>query len=696
MSIVNLLRPRSIAVVGATERLGFSGSVCKNLSLSDVADTTYFINPKRDQVFGKACFKSLEEIKDPIDLTVICIPKAEVTNILRQMANIGCHAAVLFASGYSETGKAEDKRDEEELLRLCKEFDISLMGPNCAGFVSYVAGVPAFGLDVEKIESHGKVGLIAQSGQICITMMQMEVLDFSYVVSAGNSSVLTMEDYLDFMVEDPDTGVITLYMEGITNPERFIEILVKARKKKKPVVVLKTGSSQKGMQIASSHTGSLAGSDKSFDAIFRKYGVIRVVDIQELITTALLLSTIKNLPDKPTFASMNLSGGETSVCADLAERCGLCVPDFAPETLSALKSFLPSYSTPNNPLDTTATLSYDPDGYAELVKTVMADDAIGMLLCGFTIMPYNPDPCIRLMAEGIRKAVDSGITKPIAMVSFAECSREKEIIEIFKAMNIPVMPSTLYSFRALKYLTDYLEYDEALRTVESAVPSGEAKGGEKAALSEHSSKLLLEKAGVPTSPSRLAAGKDELKACADYTGFPAVAKICSPDILHKSDIGGVKLNLNSLEELEAAYDVIMKNASEKCPDARIEGILVQKMVKSGLEILVGVTVDQQFGPMVMCGLGGVFVEIFKDVALYPAPLNAFEAKEMLSSLKSFKLLTGYRGGQTLDIDELVKTIVNISRFAAENKDTLVEMDINPIFVYEEGVCAADALVIKRA
>lgn len=694
MSIEKLLRPKIIAVVGASEKAGFSGSVCNNLSKLKNAENVFFINPKRDSIFGKRCYKSLYDVPEKIDMTVICIPKSGIPDVLSQMTRLDCHAAVIFASGFSETGKTEDKLEEKNLIALAKELNISIMGPNCAGFINYIDGIGAFGLDIDKITSHGKVGVISQSGQVCLNILDMRRLDFSYVISAGNSSVVTMETYLDFLVNDEETKVIALYLEGITNPKAFIETLRLATKKKKPVIVLKTGSSKKGSQIASSHTGSLTGSDGAFDAIFNKYGVIRVADMEELISTALLFSTIKKLPENANFASMNLSGGETGICADLGEKCGINFPDFTETTYKKLKKLLPSYSTPNNPLDTTATLSYDPKGYAELVKTVLSDENIGMVLCGFTVLPAAEDPCIRCMTEGIELALKNGETKPLAMVSFAECSREEEIVQRLKAVNVPVLPSTLYSFRVLKYLADYIEYVNIEHTLEDAIPNIKATGRKKKALSEKAAAILLEKAGVPVSTSMIAKTKEDLSACIAFTGFPVVAKICSPDILHKSDIGGVKLNIKTMEELEIAFDVIMRNAYKTNPDADIEGVLVQKMVVPGTEMFIGVNVDSQFGPMVMCGLGGIFVEVFKDVALYPAPLNKDEARKMIEGLKSWKLLNGYRGLASRDIESLTETIVNVSKFAAENKNTLAELDINPVFVYDKGVCAADALIVN--
>ncbi len=694
MSIDKLLKPQSIAVVGATDKPSLASCLCDNLNKSDRAEQVYFISARRDQVMGKPCYRSLAEVPAKIDMVVICIPQAGVPDILDQMAALDIRAAVVLASGYGETGTPAGKQAEKDLVAQARRLGISIMGPNCAGFINYNAGVPAFGLPVSNMACKGGLGVISQSGQVCSNLMDVGRLDFSIVVSAGNSSVVSLESYLEYLVNDADTKVIALYMEGVTDPRKFIDALKLAIQKKKPVIVLKTGSSEKGSQIASSHTGSLAGSDGSYDAIFKKYGVVRVVDMEELIATSLLFSTLKELPKTTGFASMNLSGGETGVCADVGQLCGVSFPDFQPETLANIKALLPGYATPNNPLDTTATLSYDPDGYCKLLRTVMADPNVGMVLCGFTILPHNPDPCISLMTEAMEKAMREPGAKPLAIVSFAECSREQPIVQRLKAVGVPVLSSTLYSWRIMKQLADYVEYLGDLPNLEDAVPSPEASRKNRVAISEKAASELLEKAGVPMSPSKVAASRDDLAACAELTGFPVVAKISSPDILHKSDIGGVRVNVKNMDELTAAYDEIMAKARLECPQAKLEGLLVQKMAPAGTEILIGVNVDPQFGPMVMCGLGGVFVEVFKDVALYPAPLGLKEARKMLASLKSYKLLTGYRGGAPRDVEALAETVVKVSEFAAAHKDSLAELDINPVFVYENGLCAVDALIVK--
>lgn len=694
MSIDKLLKPQTLAVVGATDKPSLAGSLCANLIRYCDPGRFYFISARRDEVAGKKCYRTLADLPVKPDMVVICIPRAGVPDILEQMARLGITAGVVLASGYGETGKPDDKQAERDLVAQAGRLGISLMGPNCAGFINYVDKLPSFGLSVPDINRKGPVAVLSQSGQICLTLLEMDRLDFSYVISAGNSSVVTLESYLEYLVNDPDTRVVALYMEGVSNPRKFIDVLKLAIAKNKPIIALKAGSSEKGSQIASSHTGSLAGSDGSYSAIFKKYGVVRVLDMEELIATSLLFSTLKELPKTGQLASMNLSGGETGICADVGQVCGLEFPDFKPATMQKLRELLPDYATPNNPLDTTATLSYDPEGYGKLLKTVMDDENVGMVLCGFTIKLDNPDPCIRRMTEGIELAFKNGADKPMAMVSFAECSREREIVDRLKALNVPVLSSSLYSLRVVKHLADYVDYRNSRPGLDDAVPGPGGKKEKRVTLTEKAAADLLAAAGVPMSPSKVAASKADLAACAEFTGFPVVAKISSPDILHKSDIGGVKMNVKNLDELNAAYDEIMANARLKCPEAKLEGLLVQKMAPQGTEILIGVNVDPQFGPMVMCGLGGVFVEVFKDVALYPAPFGKKEARRMLESLKSYKLLTGYRGGAPRDLEALAETIVKVSQFAAAHKDDLAELDINPVFVYEQGLCAVDALIVK--
>lgn len=697
MDLQKLLKPVSVAVVGASEKEGFGGDVCRNI-LNYMTDLkrVYFINPKRETVFGHPCCHSITEVPDNIDLLILCTPQKTIIPLLEEGAKKGCGGAVIYASGYGETGTEEGKAYEKELLAKAEELGIAIMGPNCAGYVNYIDNVQAFAFISDKRNRKGSVGVISQSGQLCLSMMDHPAMKFSYNISAGNAKNVQLEDYMEFLLNDKDTKVISLYMEGVKNAERFVEVLNKAAQIKKPVVILKAGRSNKGQKIAASHTGSLSGSDASFDAVLRKYGAIRADDLEELIAISQLLATIPKLPEQATFASMNLSGGETAICADVGFMNDVHYPDFTEETLKKLKEVLPGYATPNNPLDMTASLSYDEDLYAGAFEIVMDDPGVGMVLVGYTLLEEIADPAIYYMYRGIKKVVEKKgeNCKPIAIIPFAENTRNLEYQEKLSEIGIPVLPPPVYAFKTLHKLAEYIKFDYSACSHGNAIPQITSK--KTHSLSEYESKQKLKEYGIPVADEIIVTSAEEAKAVVNKIQGPFAMKIHSADIMHKSDVGGVALNVADSEAAGKAYEQIMENAKRHCPDARIEGVLVAPMLKKGMEMIIGVNNDPQFGPMLMVGMGGVFVEIFKDVAIYPAPLTHKEALNMIQSLKAYKLLDAYRGGASYDVDVLCDMIVNIGKFAVANKNKIKELDINPVFVYPkgEGVGIADCLIIE--
>lgn len=693
MDISKLLRPRAVAVVGASEKSGFGGDTCRNI-LENQADTShvYPVNPKKETVFGKKCYPTLADLPEEIDLVILCTSQKTIVDFLKQAKAKGAGAAVVYASGYSEVGTAEGKAFEKELVDAAKALDMVVMGPNCAGYINFGDDIFSFAFIGDYKGKKGNIGFVSQSGQFCIDMMKSAEMKYSFAISAGNSAMVQMEDYLNFLIDDSNTKVIALYLEGVKNPHKFEACLQKTMEKKKPVVILKAGRSPKGQATAASHTGSMAGSDKTYDAVFEKFGVIRADDMQDLRSTASLLATLRVLPKKPAFSAMCLSGGETAVSADTGFLHGIEYPDFSEVTLKKLNDMLPDFATPRNPLDMTAALCYDADAFASGITTVMSDPSIEMGLVGLTIsdkVTVSND----IMFEGIRRAFEQIPDKPLAVMSFMEAARNKELVERFQNAGIPVLPTTKYGFRALQHLQDFISHDTIKREARLAIP--EAHSANTRALSEYESKKLLADNGVPVDLGYIAKTKAEVKEYAEKIGYPLVMKVESNDILHKSDVGGVMLNIKSLEQAEEAYDKILANAAQHAPNAKINGILMQKMLKAGTEMIIGLNSDPQFGPMLLVGMGGVFVEVFKDAALYPVPLNHDEALHMLQSLKSFKLLNGYRGNPPADIEALTDMMVKISDFAYRKKDTLKELDMNPLFVYPkgEGVAIADALAV---
>lgn len=693
MDIKKLLAPDRIAIVGASEKEGFGGDTSRNVIAHMKEGSYYFVNPTRSTVFGKRCYPSISELPEKVDLVVVCSPKHTVEGLLREASDKGAGAAVVFASGYSEVGTEEGRADEKALVALCRELDMALMGPNCAGYINYARQVSPFAFISEERDRRGAVGVVSQSGQLALSMMDSPKMKFSYAISAGNSSVCKMEDYLEFLVEDEATKVIAVYLEGLKEPQRFIESLKKAALRRKPVVVLKAGRSQKGQEIAASHTGSLSGTDKVYDALFSKFGVIRVDDLEELMSTAMAIATFKKPPNSPRCASMNLSGGETGICADLGEIYGIDFAKFSTETMKRLRELLPAYATPNNPLDMTATLSYDAEKYASALETVMSDPDVGIVAVGYTLLQEIADPAIHYMSKGIEMVCSRPYAKPVVMIPFAENTRNREYSEKLERVGVPVLPSSKYAFKILKYIADYVSYDPSLHNLEVKIPSGASKG--EGALSESESKDILSQYSLKFPEYKVSKSVEEAVAAAKKLKYPVAAKIDSRDILHKSDVGCVKLNLKDEMQVREAYDEIMANANKHCPNARIIGVQISKMAPMGTEMIIGVKNDPQLGPCILCGLGGVFVEVFKDTALSLAPVSHEEAFEMVNSLKGIKLLKGYRGNKPLDISAYVETVVNVSKFACEHRDSLKELDINPVFVYENGVCAVDALLINK-
>ncbi|MDO4260966.1 MAG: acetate--CoA ligase family protein [Eubacteriales bacterium] len=695
MDLNKLFRAKSMAVVGASEKSGFGGDTCRNiLEYRKDLSRVYFVHPVRETVLGVKCYHSLSEIDDEIELAIICTAKQTVNGLLREAKAKGCGGAVIFASGYSETGTEEGRAAEEELRALAQELDIAILGPNCGGFHNYVDDVVAFAFPVENRDRRGSIGFLSQSGQFCINLMDCSQMHFSYAVSIGNGKIVTLEDYMDFLIEDEQTKVVAVYMEGVQDAEKFAACLKKAALRRKPVVIQKGGRSELGQKVAASHTGALAGSDRAYDAVFDKFGVIRAEDMQELMSTALLLATLNRLPARPLFASMNISGGETAICADMGSAYGIEYPEFQERTVKRLEELLPSFCTPRNPLDMTAALCYDGDLYAEGLKTVMEDPNVEMVLIGLTIQLVVSDPTIHNIYYGVKKVLEQGYDKPVAILPFIEGTRNQEIAEKFRAIGVPILPSPKYAFCALRHLTRYLSYDPGERELALAVPTRK-KDGKRIAYSERKSKEMLRDGGIPVKLGVIAADREEARRAADETGYPAVMKIESDDILHKSDVGGVVLNIQGPEEALAAWDRIMENVTENAPDARINGILVQPMMEKGLEMILGVKADAQFGLMLLVGLGGVFVEVFQDSALYPVPVNRSEARRMLESLVSYRLLGGYRGKESCDVEAVLDRMTALSNFAAAHKEELRELDINPLFVYKEGkgVEIADALVV---
>ena len=690
MDLKKLLNPRSVAIIGANDKPGFGGDTTKNyLKFSKNLDHLYLIHPKKEEIFGRKVYKSILDVPKDVDLAIICTSQKTILPLLEECAQKKVGGAVVFASGYSETGP-EGKVLQEELIRRADELGIAIMGPNCAGFANFHAGVFAFAFLVEERDRKGNIGMVSQSGQIVLGGLDTRAMGFSTVISSGNSCNVKVEDYLDYLVDDEDTKVVCAYMEGVTKPAKLIETFRKAAKKKKPIVMLKTGKSAKSQQLAASHTGSLSGADKVIRALFKRYGVIEAQDLEELMAISTSLSWLSSLPKGQRMVYMCVSGGEAGIMADLTEQYGLPLAEYSPGVKEYLQTLVPDYGTVNNPFDMTAGIGYNTPVMANAMRAISSDENVDAIAICYTITPEVWDDTITHMVEAASIVSKEEGMKPIFWIPYIEHTRDVASADALKAAGVPLLPTGCYGCSTLKKILDFATFE--FEDIQAAIPKAVHRG--RYSLSEYDSLCYLKEHGVPIPPQAVAATEEEAVEAAKNLGYPLSVKIHSADIQHKSDVGGVLLNISDEAELRQAFRTVMDNCREHAPQANLQGVLLKPMLKTGVEMIIGVNNDKDFGPMIMVGMGGVFVELFKDVALAPAPLTVRQAMKMIDSLKSAPLLNGYRGSSPCDKQALADLLVAISEMAAAGKDEMKELDINPVFVTPEGVSIADALLVK--
>lgn len=699
MNIEKLFKPESIVIVGVSDKPGFGSGAAQNIVKGRNPERIYYINLKRDELFGKKCYHSLAELPEVVDCMILATPAKTVAGYLREAGELGIPAAIVFASGFSEERSESAKQMAAEVEEISRRYDIALCGPNCVGVVNAVDNICLSPKTNGMINMGTKkgIGVVAQSGYITNGFMVPDSTKLAYTVSAGNSTICSIEDYMLYLVKDERVNCVAAYIEGIHKPAVLVEALRTAADLHKPVVVLKAGMTEKGSFAAASHTGSLAGDYKTYESIFRKFGVILTQTLEEFVSTARMFSIMDgNFPKTDQIGAINFSGGENTLCADTCDRFQLKLPAFARETVNTVQGLLPSYATASNPLDATTTMFREKEKVHTLFTSISNDPGVGLIILGNDVGLQSEAKDIT-SSEVMSELKAAGQMVPAVVIPSSEQPRNQHVRDVFEHAGIPVLSTGVIAYRCVRHLFDFINYDSSQATLALALPE-EKEYSQKIALSEGNSKTEIAGYGVRTPKQTLVSNPAQIKGVLNSEiPFPVVMKVDSADILHKTEAGGVKLNIQSLEEAEAVYQEISDSCAAYKPEAKINGILIQEMVPSGIEMIIGVKNDKQFGPMLLVGLGGVFVEIFKDTCLYPCPLNKTEAKNMLESLKGYKLLSGYRSSKPADIEALTDLMVQISEYAVANKDVLVEMDLNPVFLYEEGegVCAADALIVKR-
>lgn len=698
----HLFCPQSVALVGASDRPGAFGCfAAKGLVESGDKIRYYLINHRKNELFGQKTYPALADLPECPQMVMIATPAPTVNDILTQAGEMGVKAAIVFSSGFAEDHRCGGVELEKQMAAIAERYGIKVVGPNCVGILNNVDKIKLWGSTGELDFARPKgVAVLAQSGGYAIGGVTRQHIDISYAISSGNGNIVTMEELAEYCVEDDDVTAVAMYCEGIKKAEVFYRMLRKAAEKKKPVIILKSGRSEKGAISAASHTGNLTGSNEVFEAIFEKYGVLAADTAEEFYGLLQVCSIAgKNLPKSNRFAIICRSGGETTMSADLAERYGVELPDICEDTRDKINAILPDFATAKNPMDMTADLLGDAERVGKLLDYLAADPNIDAIIAAFDFEASGQEVGYDMnafMGQPLLDYQKKPGALPMFMIPQYEAMRDEKWRMKLKEAGIPLLGPGEMGYSVMGKIARRLAYHPEERCLEQQCPLPAALTGTPVSLSEHESKKALAEGGIPVDPGIIVRTEAELELACRQLGFPLVCKINSRDILHKTDAGGVKLGINSLDEAKRAFWDIQESCMSYAPSARLDGLLVQKMAPGGMEIIIGVKNDPQFGPMLLTGLGGVFVEIFGDAVLTPCPVGREEALRLLTELKAYKLLSGYRGAKPCDIGALADLMVKVSRYGVEHKDTLLEMDLNPVFVYDEGrgVCIVDALIVE--
>jgi len=696
-----ILSPGSIAIVGASSDFTkFPGRTLKYLLKHGYKGKIYPINPKYDEIVGLTCFPSIEALPECVDTAFIQIPSKGVASVVRECITKGIKGVIIHSAGLAETGE-EGRKKQQELKEMIRGTAVRLVGPNTAGIANIVEKViltPVVAYELNEL-TPGRIGIVSQSGGLTgalVTRAEARGIGFSYIISTGNEMDLEASDFMRFLIDDPHTDVITLFLEGIRNPEKFCEAVDLAHERGKPILVLKVGRAEVGSRAAASHTGTLTGSDATYDAFFKQKGLIRLEALEDLFEISSLFS--KYTPPKGNRIGMlTTTGGGALILADACGMVGLDFPPPSEATVQTSSQWLPDFASRANPLD--VTMAGVGGGYRKSLDLFLRDENFDIIIAVVgTSAQFEPEMGLKPILER-----DKTIGKPI--VSFLNPYAE-EALKLLEKEGIPTFRTPEACARALKYLVDYgkfLEKYSPLKVTPPADPSlgpVEVKkllGSPQTPLNEYQSKVILAHYGIPVVKEKIATSLEEGLAIAREIGFPVVLKVLSPDILHKTEAHVVKLDIFSEEDLEKGYAEILENAQRYKPDAAIDGVLIQQMVRGGTEVIVGMSQDPQFGPTMMFGLGGILVELYKDVSLRVAPLGRTDAEEMINEVKGSVLLREYRGKERGDVEGLIDVILKVSRLAMDFKEEVMELDINPLIVLGEGkgVKAVDALIVKK-
>lgn len=710
MSLRRIFDARSVAVVGASrdeKKRGFQA--IRALLDSKYEGVIHPIHPREETILGLRCAATVLDVDGPVDLALITTPAATIPGILEQCGTKGVAGAVIIAGGFGELG-GRGKRLQDELVATARRHGVRLIGPNTSGLINVHTGMNLVGLqDVPK----GNLALVTQSGNMALHVITEARLKsqkgFSHYVGVGNEADLRFHEYLHYFGDDDRTGAIVLYVEGMTDGRAFLQQAYRTTRAK-PIVLLKSGRSATGSRAAGSHTGALAGISEVAQSAFRRAGIIVVEHSDELFPAAEALSSLPPM-HKRRVAILADGGGHATIAADVLTERGLSIPRLRRSTRGKLAEVLSPNATLSNPIDVAGSTDADPGVFADCARILLESDQVdGLLLVGLfggyglrfaDRLKFIEEDAAHRMGKLVRET-----GKPIVVHSLYKFAKPHSL-DLLRYYGIPVYDSVDTACLCIDVLADYGGYlrtyrrhtNFVLTPGRGAEPEGErrirrARDEGRHALLEHEGKELLALHGAPVTADRLAADADEAVALARKAGGPVALKICSPDILHKSDAGGVRLKLEGDAAVRGAFEDIVASARRYRPKADVRGCVVSPMAASGTEVIVGTKIDPQFGPVVLFGIGGILVEVLKDVVFRVLPITRRGAKQMVHEIRSAPILQGFRGEAPVDLDALVDLLMTVGNLVEAYPD-IAEMDLNPVIVRPDGLTVVDARILLR-
>ncbi|MPT48952.1 MAG: CoA-binding protein [Sphingobium sp.] len=692
-AIERLLRPRSIAILGASDRPGSLGaSVLANLERDGFSGDIHLVNAKRDQIGDRPCVRSVDQLPDGIDAAILAIPQVGVLDAIRELAARGCGSAVIYSAGFAEGGP-EGMAQQQEIARIAREAGMVVEGPNCLGLVNFVDNIPLTFIDLPKATAQGdrRIAVVSQSGAmaaVVATTMISRDIPLSCYISTGNEAVTGVEDYIGYLVDDKETAVIAMVVEHFRKPQRFLDVARKAIAAGKQIVLLHPGSSEAGRESAATHTGAMAGDHDVMQTLVQHAGVILAEGLEELGDIAEIALRCGTLP-QDGLAVVSESGALKAMVLDASEKLGITLPKLTDEDSPALREALPSFVPVTNPLDVTAQGLVDPGIYGRTLHALNADDRISTIMVPL-IQTDISTSSIKFTA--VAEALEATpATKPIIVAGVDEGGTvQASDVARLRKLGVAYFPTPERVLRALARLAS-AKGGKADVTDKPAVDVGAAGPGE--VIPEYKSKELLAPHGVTFSPCELAVDLASAKRITADLGYPVVLKAQSADLSHKSDAGGVIISIGDDAALEKAWQQLADNIAHHRPGLILDGVLVEKMAPKGVEMIVGARVDPEWGPVILVGFGGVTAELLKDVALLSPDLSRDAIIAEVLKLRMAPLLTGFRGAAPCDLNALA-AIVEALGSVVRGTPGIREVDLNPVLVMPEGqgAVALDALI----